>query len=77
MAQQEREAEIDQELLFLYGSPDEIYDAMYRKLDELEQKVSEMQNLEIILAKNIDDKRLQIKKAGIKHRTTFTKSWTT
>lgn len=66
LAQQEREAEIDQELLFLYGSPGEIYDAMNRKLDELDQKVKEMQNLEIILAKNMDDKRLQIKKAGDK-----------
>ena len=65
-AQQEREAELDQELLDLYGSPDEIYGAMNRKLDELDQKVREMHNLEVILAKNIDDKRLQIKKAGNK-----------
>ncbi len=64
--QQERESELDQELLDLYGSPDEIYGAMNRKLDELDQKVREMHNLEVILAKNIDDKRLQIKKAGNK-----------
>ncbi|WP_419534011.1 hypothetical protein [Endozoicomonas sp.] len=64
--QQEHEAELDQELLFLYGTPDEIYGAMNRKLDELDQKVREMHNLEVILAKNIDDKRLQIKKAGDK-----------
>lgn len=63
---QKRQTELDQELLFLYGTPDEIYGAMKRKLGELEQKISEIQNLEVITAKNIDDKHLQIKKAGKK-----------
>ncbi len=65
-AEQERQTELDQELLFLYGTPDEIDGAKNRKLSEFDQKIREMQNLEVIMAKNIDDKRLQIKKAGEK-----------
>ncbi|MFK0569475.1 hypothetical protein [Endozoicomonas sp.] len=65
-AEQERQAGLDQELLFLYGTPSEIDGAMNRKLSELDQKIREIQNLEVIMAKNIDDKRLQIKKAGEK-----------
>lgn len=65
-AKQERQSELDQELLFLYGTPSEIDGAMNRKLSELDQKIREMQNLEVIIAKSIDDKRLQIKKAGEK-----------
>lgn len=45
---------------FLYGTPDEIYAAMGRKLKQLDQKIQEMKNLEAI-----------VKKALMKSRNSF------
>ena len=63
-AKKERQTQIDQELLHIYGSPQAIYQAMHRKMSELEQKANEMLNLIALTKKSINDKQQQIKKAG-------------
>ena len=65
-AEQKRQEQTDRELLRLYGSPQEIYQAMQRKVNELEQRAKRVLNLIALTEKSIDDKQQQIKRAGKK-----------
>ncbi|WP_067515915.1 hypothetical protein [Endozoicomonas ascidiicola] len=63
---QARQDEMDKELLVLYGSADEILAVMNRKLGELDLKLKELGNLQVITENNIQVKQRQIEKAGDK-----------
>ena len=65
-AKQALQKEQDKELLLLYGSAEEILAVMDRKLGELDLKLKEIGNLQVITDNNIQDKQAQIKKAGKK-----------